>query len=367
MSSSFGNKVKVSIFGESHGKGIGCVIDGLPAGEKIDLEILENFMDRRAPGKNKFGTKRNEKDSVEFLSGLVDGVVTGSPLTGVILNKDQRSMDYKNLEVVPRPSHADFTAYEKYKGFADMRGGGHFSGRLTAPICLAGGIAIQILEKRDICIGSHLYSIGEVKGKSYTDVDLTVEELKSPLDNELPVLDREVSNKMKDLLEKTRLQEDSVGGIIETGIIGLPVGLGNPIFDGIENKLASALFGIPGVKGIEFGSGFVGTKSNGSAHNDEYDIVDGKVVTKTNNNGGIIGGISNGMPVIFKTAMKPTPSISKEQNSVNLNKKTKEKLVIKGRHDPCIAVRAVPVMEAVAAIVILDLIMEEGIKYGEYR
>ncbi|MDL2310654.1 chorismate synthase [Peptostreptococcaceae bacterium OttesenSCG-928-C18] len=360
MSSSFGDRVKVSIFGESHGKAIGCVVDGFPAGECIDIEKLEKFMDRRAPAKNKFGTKRKEKDSVEFMAGIVDGILTGSPLMAMILNVDQRSKDYNNLDLVPRPSHADFTAYVKYKGFADMRGGGHFSGRLTAPICIAGGIAKQILEKRNIYIGSHLLSIGELKDDIYNTVNLGKEELEKVSSSDFPAIDKEISEKMQELIEETRLEGDSIGGVIQTGIIGLPIGLGNPMFDGIENKLGKVLFGIPGVKGIEFGSGFEGTKLNGSEHNDDFDIIDGNIVTKTNNNGGIIGGISNGMPVLFNVALKPTPSISREQNSVNLNTNKKEKLIIKGRHDPCIAVRAVPVMEAVAAIVILDLMIEEG-------
>ncbi|WP_100065207.1 chorismate synthase [Miniphocaeibacter massiliensis] len=360
MSSNFGNKIKVSIFGESHGSAIGCVVDGFPAGEKVDTEKLEKFMDRRAPAKNKFGTKRNEKDKVEFMSGIVDGILTGSPLTGVIFNRDHRSKDYKNLELVPRPSHADFTAYVKYKGFADMRGGGHFSGRLTAPICMVGGIAKQILERKNIHIGSHLFSIGDLEDDSYNTVNLSKKELELASTSEFPVINNEVSKKMQKLLDDIRMEEDSIGGIIQTGVLGLPIGLGNPMFDGIENKLAKVLFGIPGVKGVEFGSGFEGTKLKGSEHNDGFDLIEGKIVTKTNNNGGIIGGISNGMPVLFKVAMKPTPSISKEQNSINLNTNEREKLVIKGRHDPCIAIRAVPVIEAIAATVVLDLMMEEG-------
>ncbi|HHX66592.1 MAG: chorismate synthase [Miniphocaeibacter sp.] len=361
MSSSFGNKLKVSIFGESHGRGIGCTIDSLPAGEKIDLDRLNQFMGRRAPGKNKFGTKRKEKDEVEFLSGIVDGVTTGSPLTGIIFNKDQKSKDYKNLEIVPRPSHADFTAYVKYRGFADMRGGGHFSGRLTAPICIAGGIAKQILERKNIYVGAHLLSLGELKDDSYDFVNLSKEDLEAVSNRDFPVLNKETSQLMKEYLNDIRNEQDSIGGIIEAGVIGLPVGLGNPMFDGIENKLAKVLFGVPGIKGLEFGSGFQGTKLKGSKHNDAFDIVNGEIRTKTNNNGGIIGGISNGMPVLLKVAMKPTPSISLEQDSINLNTKKKEKLVIHGRHDPCIAVRAVPVIEAVIATVILDLLMEEGL------
>ena len=360
MSSSFGKNIKVSVFGESHGQGIGIVVDGFPAGEKIDINLLRRFMSRRAPGKNKFGTKRNEDDEVQFLSGIINNTLTGSPLSGIILNTNQRSGDYKNLELIPRPSHADFTAYVKYKGFADMRGGGHFSGRITAPICIAGGIAKQILESRNIYVGAHLLSIGNLEDEKYDSVNLNKDILKIVEERDFPTIDEETSTNMKELIEELRMSGDSIGGIIEAGVLGLPIGLGNPMFDGVENNIAKVMFGIPGVKGLEFGSGFEGTKLKGSVHNDDFILEDGKVVTNTNNNGGIIGGITNGMPLLLKVAMKPTPSISKEQNSVNLVSKEEEKLVIKGRHDPCIAVRAVPVVEAVVAITLLDLLIDEG-------
>lgn len=360
MSSSFGKNIKVSVFGESHGQGIGVVVDGFPAGEKIDTDFLQKFMSRRAPGKNKFGTKRNEADEVQFLSGIVNNTLTGSPLSGIILNTNQRSGDYKNLELVPRPSHADFTAYVKYKGFSDMRGGGHFSGRITAPICIAGGIAKQILERKKIYIGAHLLSIGNLEDEKYDSVNLNKDILKIVEERDFPTIDEEISDKMKEIIEEFRMSEDSIGGIIQAGVIGLPIGLGNPMFDGVENNIAKVMFGIPGVKGIEFGSGFEGTKLNGSVHNDDFVLEAGKVVTKTNNNGGIIGGITNGMPLLLKVAMKPTPSISKEQKSVNLSSREEEKLIIKGRHDPCIAVRAVPVVESVIAITLLDLLIDEG-------
>ena len=357
MSSNVGENLKISIFGESHGKGIGVVADGLPAGEKIDLNILEKFMDRRAPGKNKFGTKRNEGDTVEFLSGIVDNIITGSPLAGVIYNKDQRSKDYSNLEKCPRPSHADYTAFKKYKGFADMRGGGHFSGRLTAPLCIIGGIAKQILEKKGIFVGAHLLSVGNIKDSEYDFVNLTEQELKLTDNNEFPMINRDSSEKAQKLLEEIRMEEDSIGGIIQCGAMGVPIGLGNPIYDGIENNLAKAIFGIPGVKGLVFGLGFEGTKIKGSSHNDCFYVKDGEVKTKTNNNGGINGGITNGMPIIINVAMKPTPSISKEQSTINLATDENSNIIIKGRHDPCIAIRAVPVVEAVMAIVILDYIL----------
>ncbi len=360
MSSSFGKNIKVSVFGESHGHGIGVVVDGFPAGEKIDIDILQKFMSRRAPGKNKFGTKRNEADEVQFLSGILDEVLTGSPLSGIIFNTNQRSGDYKNLELVPRPSHADFTAYVKYKGFADMRGGGHFSGRITAPICIAGGIAKQILENRNIYVGAHILSIGNIEDKKYDSVNLSKEILKIVENRDFPTIDESVSIKMKSLIEELRVEQDSIGGIIQAGVIGLPIGLGNPMFDGVENNISKVIFGIPGVKGIEFGSGFEGTKLKGSVHNDDFILEDGNILTETNNNGGIIGGITNGMPLLLNVAMKPTPSISKKQNSVNLSSKEEEILIIKGRHDPCIAVRAVPVVEAVLAITILDLLLDEG-------
>lgn len=361
MSSSFGEKLKVSIFGESHGNGIGCVVDGLPAGEKIDLEELQKFMNRRAPGNSKYGTKRKEPDKVNFYSGILEGTITGSPIMGLIENTNQRSGDYKNLELVPRPSHADFTAYEKYKGFADMRGGGHFSGRLTGPICIAGGMAKQILEKRDIFIGAHIIKIGNIEDEKYDSVNLPKDILQKAGSKDFPVNDEAVSKEMQDYLDEIRMEEDSIGGIVEGAVIGLPIGLGNPMFDGIENNLAKIIFGIPGVKGLEFGSGFEGTMMKGSEHNDPFFIEDGKVVTTTNNNGGIIGGITNGMPIILRVAMKPTASISKKQNSVNLKTNTNEELIIKGRHDPCIAVRAVPVIEAIMALGILDLLLVEGL------
>lgn len=361
MSSNFGEKIKISIFGESHGKAIGCVIDGLPPGEKIDLNKLQKFINRRAPGNSKYGTKRKEEDLVNFYSGILENTITGSPIMGLIENKNQHSKDYKNLEFIPRPSHADFTAYEKYSGFADMRGGGHFSGRLTGPICIAGGIAIQILERRNIYVGAHLSKIGNIEDDKFNRVNLTKESLKLAGTKEFPVNNEEISKKVQNYLDEIRMEEDSIGGVVEGAVIGLPIGLGNPMFDGVENNLAKIIFGIPGVKGLEFGSGFQGTTMKGSEHNDAFIYKNGKVVTTTNNNGGIIGGITNGMPLILNVAMKPTASISKIQNSINLKTKTNENLVIKGRHDPCIAVRAVPVIEAVLAIGILDLLLVEGL------
>jgi chorismate synthase len=324
MSSTFGKNVKVSVFGESHGEAIGAVIENLPAGEKIDGRELCAFMARRAPGAG-LTTPRKEKDTPKFLSGVLSGKTTGAPLCVVIENTDTRSSDYEKTRTIPRPGHADFAAWVKYAGFADMRGGGHFSGRLTAPLCAVGGVALQILKRRGISIEARITEIGGVQ-------NITEEETQKLIEN---------------------LGGDSVGGVIECQATGVPAGLGGGMF-GLESKLASALFGIPGVKGVEFGSGFGGSREKGSQNNDEFIVKDGEIVTATNNHGGLLGGITTGMPVVFRIALKPTPSITLEQNSVDLNSRENVKLKIEGRHDPCIVIRAIPVAEAVCALVLLD-------------
>lgn len=361
MSSNFGTKLKVQVFGESHGIGIGVVIDGLPPGEAIDMQELRDFMKRRAPGMSAFTTKRKEHDLPEFLSGVVDGIIGGSPVCAVIRNKDQHSSDYKNLRDVPRPSHADYVAAIKYGGFLDMRGGGHFSGRLTAPLCLAGGIALQILKRRGIHIAAHLRSMAEIEDSAFNPMGESVEAMEAIGQRTFPVIDPSAGQRMTDRIEEMRMSLDSVGGVIECLATGLPAGMGNPMFDGVENNLAKAIFGIPGVRGLEFGDGFAATGLKGSEHNDAFVMQGGEVLCRTNHAGGINGGITNGMPLLFKVAMKPTASISKEQDSVSMSKKENETLTIIGRHDPCIAVRAVPVVEAVCAIVVLDLCLEEGV------
>ncbi len=353
MSSTWGNNIKISVFGESHGRAVGVVVDGLPAGEEIDEKKLQDFMKRRAPGQ-KLTTGRKEADTPCILSGIYEGRTTGSPFCAIIENKDQRSKDYSNLKDVPRPAHADLTAYFKYGQFADMRGGGHFSGRLTAPLCIAGGIAKQILEKRGVFVGAQLFSVGEMEGCSFRKSDLRLEEVLSPGNREFPASNEETSNKMKELIAEAASQKDSIGGSIECAVIGFPRGIGEPMFDGMENRIAQMIFAVPGVRSLEFGLGTEATKMKGSVHNDSIEIVDGEIRTGTNNAGGINGGITNGMPIVIRVGMKPTPSIGLEQDAISLTKMENEKLLIKGRHDPCIAVRAVAVVEAAMAIVLLD-------------
>ena len=331
MSSQYGKKIKLSIFGQSHSPAIGVSIDGLPAGVKLDMDELQAFLQRRSPGQNDLTTARIEDDVPEVLSGLVNGITCGAPLAIIIRNTDTRSSDYRELRDIPRPSHADYSAHIKFGGHQDVAGGGHFSGRLTAPLCVAGGICLQILRDSGVTINARILQIGKVRG---TDEEMKLEILAA------------------------KEQGDSVGGIIECEAVGLPVGLGDPIFDGIENRIAGVVFGIPGVKGIEFGSGFEGAGCRGSENNDSF-YMDGETVkTRTNNCGGILGGITNGMPVLFRVAFKPTPSIGIEQNSVSLSREENAVLQVKGRHDPCIVIRAVPCVEAVAAIALYDAFLD---------
>lgn len=357
MSSEFGKLLKVSVFGQSHGKAIGVNIDGLPAGEAIDLEELYAFMDRRKPGKSPLSTLRKEADLPVFLSGLENGVTCGAPLCAIIENSDQHSSDYQNLADHPRPSHADYTAQIKWGGHADMRGGGHFSGRLTAPLCIAGGISKQILARRGIHVGAHLSSVGPEEDAAFP-LYPTKELFDGLAAKPFPVLDDLAGQRMQAVILEARQKLDSVGGIIECAAVGLPAGLGDPMFDGVENRLASALFGIPAVKGVEFGLGFGSARIRGSENNDPFTVVDGRIVTETNRSGGILGGITNGMPVTLRVAIKPTPSISQAQRTVSLSANEEAELIIRGRHDPCIAHRAVPVVEAVTATVLLDLLLE---------
>lgn len=356
MSSEFGKLFKVSVFGESHGEGIGCVINGLPAGESIDIGELNAFLKRRAPG-GSFVTKRREADEPIFLSGIYNGVLTGAPLCATIVNNDTRSGDYAFGDT-PRPGHADYTASIRYKNSADMRGSGHFSGRLTAPLCIAGGIAKQLLAKRGIYIGAHLQSVG-----CSLDEDFPLHPTKELFDRlaseKIPTIDPDAQERFKTELLNAQNMNDSVGGCVEVAVIGLPAGLGSPMFDGIENRLAAAIFGIPAVKGLEFGMGFAAASMHGSVNNDPFIIEDGKVMTETNNSGGILGGITTGMPVVFRAAMKPTPSIGIRQKTVSLGNMCEAEIEIKGRHDPCVAIRAVPVFEAVTAAVIYDILLEE--------
>ena len=357
MSSEFGKLLRISVFGQSHGKAIGVNIDGLPAGETIDMDELNAFLARRRPGTSALSTSRKEKDQPIFLSGLMDNVTCGTPLCAIIENQDPHSPDYDALLDKPRPSHADYTAWVKWGGHADMRGGGHFSGRLTAPLCIAGGIAKQILARRGIHVGAHLASVGTEQDVAFP-LHPTQELFDTIARKPFPVVVDERGTRMQELILRTRESLDSVGGVIECAAIGLPAGLGDPMFDGIENRLAAALFGIPGIKGVEFGLGFGSSRLYGSENNDPFTVENGEIVTASNRAGGILGGITNGMPVTLRVAVKPTPSISLSQRTVSLSGTTPSELVIQGRHDPCIAHRAVPVVEAVTAAVLLDLIME---------
>lgn len=355
MSSTYGEKIKLSIFGQSHGTAIGMTLDDIPAGLPVDTEKLQEFLDRRAPGQNNYSTPRRETDVPEFLSGIVNGYTCGAPIAAVIYNHNTRSNDYENLKDCPRPGHADYTAQVKYGGYQDVAGGGHFSGRLTAPLCVAGGLCKQWLEAQGIRIGAHLsVCAGIPDDPIYLDwVNPNLDSIK----NDFPVLNLEAGKKMQEEIAKAKKDGDSVGGLIECIITGLPAGMGNPMFGGMESRIAQIIYGIPAVKGVEFGSGFTGSYLRGSQNNDNYIIENGTVRTDKNYAGGILGGITNGMPLVFQVAIKPTPSISMPQQSISLNLMEPKTLEIKGRHDPCIAPRAVPVVEAAAAIAVFDALL----------
>lgn len=365
MSTSYGKNLNISIYGGSHDELIGIKATGLPGGFVFDLDKLYAFMKRRAPGGSSFSTTRKEADLPEFLSGVVvlegnKAMLDGNELHAVIRNTSQRSSDYSNLEFVPRPSHADFTARMKYGESVDLRGGGHFSGRLTAPLCILGGICLQYLEQKGVSIGAHLYSIGGVKDTPFDLATVGNEQLSLLAEREgFPVLDESAGEKMKAEIESARLEGDSVGGVIECAAIGLPTGLGEHIFCGAEGRISSIAFSIPAVKAVEFGNGFECASLRGSQNNDQFYTDGSKIFTKTNNCGGILGGMTNGMPLVFRVAMKPTPSIYREQDSVDMVSMQPVKLVIKGRHDPCVVLRAVPVVEAAAAIAITDMIFDD--------
>lgn len=353
MSSSFGHKIRVNIFGQSHSAAIGVTIDGLPAGFRPNIDKINAFMARRAPGKSEFATARKEADQFEILSGMADGVFCGAPFAAVIRNTSQRSADYAPLRDTPRPGHADYTARIRYDNFQDASGGGHFSGRLTAPLCLAGAICLQILEEKGVQVAAHILQIGTAFDRRF---DPMSPELGSVLPGALPVLEQRAAEEMAEVIREAKEEGDSVGGVIEVGATGFPAGIGDPMFDGIENRIAQIIFGIPAVKGLEFGSGFDCASMRGSDHNDAFVVQNGRVETASNHHGGILGGISSGMPILFRAAVKPTPSIFKPQRSVDLNTMTETELVIAGRHDPCIVPRAVPVMEAAAAIALADML-----------
>lgn len=333
MSNSFGTAFRITIFGQSHAPAIGVVMEGLPSGFKIDTERLAAFMSRRAPGNGAFSTPRSEKDLPEFISGLQNGITCGAPVTAIIHNTDQRSTDYDALKYIPRPGHADYTAMVKYglEG-RDGRGGGQFSGRLTAPLCIAGGICMQLLESAGVSVAARIVEIG---GETLPD-------------------------KMRAALEQAREAGDSLGGVIECVCANVPAGIGEPMFSGMENRISQAVFAVPAVKGIEFGAGFTASGLRGSENNDGFCIENGKIRTRGNNHGGILGGISSGMPIVFRAAIKPTPSIAGEQMSIDMKTMKSTTLSIGGRHDVCIVPRAVPCIEAAAAIAIYDAMREDG-------
>lgn len=349
MSSSYGENLRLTIFGQSHSPAVGMTLEGLPAGERIDLDELRRFLLRRAPGRAAYSTARREADEPEFLSGLRGDVTCGAPLTAIIRNTDTRSADYAALGSVPRPGHADYTAALKYGGAQDSSGGGHFSGRLTAPLCVAGGICAQLLRREGIEIISRILALGGVRDEG---------ELRaSTAGRAFPVVNAERGEEMTARILQVKALGDSVGGIIECRALHLPAGLGDPMFGGMENRISAIVFGIPAVKGIEFGAGFAASEMTGSASNDAFVIENGAVTTATNNCGGILGGISDGAPLVFTAAIKPTPSIALEQDSVDMQTMQPVKLRIQGRHDPCIVPRAVPCIEAAAAVAIYDALL----------
>ncbi len=354
MSSTYGEIIKLSIFGQSHSAGIGMVLDGIPAGLPVDLDGLQAFLQRRAPGHNAYSTPRKEADAPEFLSGIVDGFTCGAPISAVIRNTNTRSGDYANLKDCPRPGHADFTAQVKYGGFQDVAGGGHFSGRLTAPLCIAGGLCKQWLEKKGILIGAHICAIAGIQDSRFDPVDPALDRVCK----DFSVLSPQCGQQMQNAIALARAEGDSVGGVIECAVTGLPAGLGDPMFGGMESRIAQIVYGIPAVKSVSFGIGESAASIRGSENNDAYVIRDGNVKTISNNCGGILGGITNGMPLIFSAAFKPTPSISQRQQSISLSAMQNTVLEVKGRHDPCIVPRAVPVVEAAAAIAVFDAYLQ---------
>ncbi|MBE6754458.1 MAG: chorismate synthase [Ruminococcaceae bacterium] len=360
MASMWGNSIKISIFGESHGMGVGVVIDGLPAGEKLDVEQLRFEMNRRAPGNDPTATPRKEADEPEICSGLLEGVTTGAPLCCVIENANVRSVDYERLSRLPRPGHADYTGAVRFGGWNDVRGGGHFSGRLTAPLTFAGAVCKQILARRGITIGGHILAIGTVYDHAFDPMRIYPERLESIRGHYFALLNAECEQQMRAVIAEAQEDGDSVGGIVEVAAVGVPAGIGTPMFGGVENVISSIVFGVPAVKGIEFGAGFNVARMRGSECNDPYTIEHDKVVTTQNNCGGILGGITTGMPIVLRAAIKPTPSIAQKQHTVDLREKRDALLTINGRHDPCIVPRALPAIEAAVALAIADMMSETG-------
>ncbi len=349
--------------GESHGEAIGMILSGIPAGFSIDMEALSAFLKRRAPGGSRFSTPRKEGDVPEFLSGIYENVTTGAPIMAIIRNTNTKSGDYAAHLDIPRPGHADMTAMLKYGGYADMRGGGHFSGRLTAPIAIAGGIALQMLKEKGIEIFAHIRAVHGIEGSAplYSENELPA--LRKIAEKPFPVWDDEKGDNMMAEIDKARESLDSVGGVIEVCATGLPAGLGSPMFSRLEGEMAHAAFSVPAIRGIEFGNGFACAHLYGSENNDAFIMEDGQIKTETNRSGGTLGGISTGMPFIYRVAVKPTPSIGKMQKSISFSKMEETEVSVSGRHDPCILPRCVPVMEAVTALVILDALFEHDMNW----
>ncbi len=359
MSSTWKNNISFTIFGESHGPAIGVCMDNVPPGESIDVDKIYKFMARRAPKKDGTTTMRKESDIPQIISGYHNGKTTGTPLVAMIANNDQHSQDYNNISKLARPGHADYTGALRYRGFNDIRGGGHFSGRLTAPLCFAGAVAQQILEKRGIYVGAHIAEIHGITDKSFDPINTSRQDIIELKEKDFPVIIDVQGNEMKKEILHAREEQDSVGGIIECIAINVPAGIGSPIFDGLENSIAQLIFGIPAVKGLEFGAGFDVAKMTGSENNDEFYVNErGIVVTKTNSHGGILGGISSGMPITLRVAIKPTPSISRPQETIDYSAMKNETLVVKGRHDPCIVPRAVPCVESAVNLAVLSHMLE---------
>lgn len=358
MSSAIGSIIKTTVFGESHGIAIGAVMDAPPCGYSINEEEILLQLSRRAPGQSKTATERKESDTPEFLSGLLNSKTTGAPLAVIIRNSSQHSSDYESLKNTPRPSHADYPASVRFNGFNDIRGGGNFSGRLTAPMVALGSVARQILKANGVTVGGHVLKIGSVCDSKFDPVNVTSEELDDLNKQYFSVIDKNAKQQMTDLIEKKAAEGDSIGGVVEIAVTGLPAGIGSPTSRGIENVISTAVFSVPAVKGIEFGDGFKFAELSGSEANDSMYYDDKTVKCRTNHQGGISGGISNGMPLIIRAALKPTPSIFKEQRTVDLASGKDTVLKIKGRHDPCIVPRALPAIEATICLALLDIYSE---------
>lgn len=359
MGANFGKNYRISLFGESHGVALGTNIDGIPAGTELDIDFIKEEMKRRAPGRSKLTTPRLEKDEFEILSGFVDGKTTGTPLAMIVRNRDQRSKDYSELAKKPRPGHADWSGMNRYKGFNDIRGSGHFSGRITTSIVFAGAIAKQLLKEKGILIGAHIKSLNNIEDRDFKESDITEENIDRLREMVLPTLTEGIAEEMESAILKAREESNSLGGIVELMVTGLKPGIGDPFFESMESELARMIFSIPSTKGIEFGAGFGITRMTGYEANDEmYFDENGNIRSYTNNNGGIIGGITTGMPISFKVAIKPTASIEKIQKTVNLETGKDDTLEVKGRHDPVIVPRAIVVLESATAIVILDRLLE---------